>query len=475
MEYDKKRSAVLVLLVTVLTILFIPLFSGELPTVSLINETDVATSHDLGGIPTIRLSTDSLNSVNYSMYADYWDLLDTPLDITNLNNVIIQNLTIMNTLYANFVNKSGMDIDVTNTAPAVLRSGVDIYAYNTGSYAQTRGLNVIANSTGGGYSSAVGGYFRGEGNGNSYGIYADVDDPTTNIAIYSNGKIYSQYQIYAHGNITSERDLIAWDNVYVGDDARITGNEYLSGDLNMDYNNDINLGSLSPISASFDPSILVQANTNLIGGLDFKNTNNAGWVRFITRDNNNNYMFMGQAGTSVAGTFLGVNRATNGYLMQTGTEGLAVGTNGNSNLTLGTNDNARLSIQGNGFANYNGDFKVNGYLIGAGTGGGFPSVSSGYVVLYAYDNAGTPTGRVLPYDGSSYIDLAIGDWNGGNPNIMLKTGGKVGIGVGLPTTQLEVAGVVNATGYAINNSGMGYTGTCVNVTYVGGLALSCND
>jgi len=34
------------------------------------------------------------------------------------------------------------------------------------------------------------------------------------------------------------------------------------------------------------------------------------------------------------------------------------------------------------------------------------------------------------YDG----DMAIGDWNGGNPNIMLKTGGNVGIGKGSPSS-----------------------------------------
>ncbi len=48
------------------------------------------------------------------------------------------------------------------------------------------------------------------------------------------------------------------------------------------------------------------------------------------------------------------------------------------------------------------------------------------------------TGRLFAYDGSSYKDLAIGDWNGGNPNIMLKAGGNVGFGVGSPVGNLHV-------------------------------------
>jgi len=54
------------------------------------------------------------------------------------------------------------------------------------------------------------------------------------------------------------------------------------------------------------------------------------------------------------------------------------------------------------------------------------------------------TARILPFDGSSYYDLAIGDWNGGNPNIMLKTGGNVGISKGAPTSALQVGGTIKA-------------------------------
>ena len=81
---------------------------------------------------------------------------------------------------------------------------------------------------------------------------------------------------------------------------------------------------------------------------------------------------------------------------------------------------------------------VRGNLVVADGTGSHPSVATGYVELYVLP--GAPTGRILPYTGSAYIDLAIGDWNGGDPNIMLKTGGKVGINEGSPETKLHVNG-----------------------------------
>ncbi len=54
-------------------------------------------------------------------------------------------------------------------------------------------------------------------------------------------------------------------------------------------------------------------------------------------------------------------------------------------------------------------------VVADGTGS-HPTIAGGYVELYMSGS----TGRILPYTGSSYIDLAIGGWNGGDPNIMLK-------------------------------------------------------
>ena len=69
--------------------------------------------------------------------------------------------------------------------------------------------------------------------------------------------------------------------------------------------------------------------------------------------------------------------------------------------------------------------------------GSHPSGIGAYLEMYVL--SGT-TCRLLPYDGSSYYDLAIGDWNAGDPNIMLKTGGAVGINEGSPAAKLHVGG-----------------------------------
>jgi len=53
--------------------------------------------------------------------------------------------------------------------------------------------------------------------------------------------------------------------------------------------------------------------------------------------------------------------------------------------------------------------------------------------------------------------------------------GYVGINTTSPQNMLNVIGTVNATTGFIVGANTGYTGTCVNVTYLGGIAISCND
>ena len=76
-------------------------------------------------------------------------------------------------------------------------------------------------------------------------------------------------------------------------------------------------------------------------------------------------------------------------------------------------------------------------MVLANSAGSHPSGIGAYIELYVL---GGSTCRILPYDGSNYYDLAIGDWNGGDPNIMLKTGGAVGINEGSPAAKLHVNG-----------------------------------
>ena len=79
-----------------------------------------------------------------------------------------------------------------------------------------------------------------------------------------------------------------------------------------------------------------------------------------------------------------------------------------------------------------------GNIIADGLGMGHPvTVGSPYLEMYILGGA---TCRILPYDGATYYDTAIGDWNGGNPNIMLKVGGNVGIGEGSPNHRIHAKG-----------------------------------
>jgi len=123
--------------------------------------------------------------------------------------------------------------------------------------------------------------------------------------------------------------------------------------------------------------------------------------------------------------YIGTNNAANGIVLKDG-----------GNVGIGkTTPSQKLDV--------NGLIKATSVIsTGVGT---HPTGIGTYVETYVYNNN---TGRLFAYDGASYYDFAIGDWNNGNPNIMLKVGGNVGIGVGAPTAKLHLAASTATAGTA---------------------------
>ena len=77
----------------------------------------------------------------------------------------------------------------------------------------------------------------------------------------------------------------------------------------------------------------------------------------------------------------------------------------------------------------------------------------------------------------NYINTA-GDLNWaytGTDIVTFKSDGNVGIGTSSPSSKLHVVGDLNVTGNYIHAGSIGFTGTCINTTYSGGIAISCND
>ncbi len=88
---------------------------------------------------------------------------------------------------------------------------------------------------------------------------------------------------------------------------------------------------------------------------------------------------------------------------------------------------------------------------------------------------------ILPSTGGTTDQFRIYDRGEDADRLIIDSSGRVGIGTTSPTQKLDVNGGVNVvgslnvTGNYIINGNIGFTGSCVNITYSGGIAVSCND
>ena len=134
-----------------------------------------------------------------------------------------------------------------------------------------------------------------------------------------------------------------------------------------------------------------------------------------------------------------------------------------------------------------------GYLAGYGNTGASQTVIGYQAGRYNSGNQVTGLGYKATYNNSGDNVVGIG-YQAGKDNtvsnqfivkqanvnaVPLIQGdfatGNVGIGTATPQNKLNVIGLTNSTtGFAVG-ANIGITGTCVNVTYTGGIATSCND
>lgn len=267
----------------------------------------------------------------------------------------------------------------------------------------------------------------------------------------------------------------------------------------------------------FDIALGIAANTSLISGLDFKNFNSAGQVRFMARNSQDDYIAINSYGSSASGTLFGLNRGNINAVFGQGnadpSKKLAIGTFNLGDLILGTNnaermrifstgntaigtttDSAKLAVRGSGATTSTTALRVentnasaslvvldNGF-VGINTGSaqynldvnGTARVSNNLTIL---PSAGG-TWTFGPGGGSSavrYVDgvytrmnygTALGEWSFGGglqANTQFNLGNNVSFSVG-NTNQSQVLGFTITRAFSGNVNSVGSNRTVLNLT-----------
>lgn len=115
----------------------------------------------------------------------------------------------------------------------------------------------------------------------------------------------------------------------------------------------IKIGNWNNYTTAFNMSLGFDINTALIGGLDFKNSNAGGQVRFMARNDQDSYLIMSVAGSSAVNNFFWVqwrDTATilSHWLAADPDKKLAIGTFNAGDLLFGTNNIERIRVLSNG-------------------------------------------------------------------------------------------------------------------------------
>ena len=297
------------------------------------------------------------------------------------------------------------------------------------------------------------------------------------VKVYINGVFNKQYALTSYGNLTtptrfgSSADGTNYQFSGTVDEVRVSDSARSADRIKTSYNNQddpstfLTYGSEESPAASGDWAGHVNDVTEWDAVQWTFQTPANGWAIIVT-DESKQYTWNGIAW--VAGTATVAHNDTSGKQGGTTDQYYHLNLSEHTELTQWT-DSVVLSTDGSMNIG-TGDFATTGditsvenitasgivqtEMVLANGSGSHPSGIGAYLEMYVL--SGT-TCRMLPYDGSSYYDLAIGDWNGGDPNIMLKVGGAVGIGEGSPSAKLHVGGDFIATEAYLGNATTNFT------------------
>lgn len=305
-------------------------------------------------------------------------------------------------------------------------------------------------------------------------IYEDTTkvDSTAGLTVEQKGTGDALLQFLLTG---VKRWVIGIDNS--DDEFKIANGQDLSSSytrLTLDNTGDLAVGSvgtqsvdnkITAVSGVVDTPVIAD-NENTIGiygngAAYFKGRDVIGDVEFIM-------------GTSVlGGAFVGSTSNHNLWLRTNNTDRMTIDTSGNVGIGTTSPDN-KLHISATGTDAYDIVFAPEQttvdetHAFAMRCDASFAYIDTRKGIKYNYNTADlTATRNFEIYEGKD-SPVNVFTITGGD------TVGNVGIGTTLPTTKLDVTGIINATGYIVNGTA-GYTGTCVNVTYLNGLAVSCND
>lgn len=231
------------------------------------------------------------------------------------------------------------------------------------------------------------------------------------------------------------------DSLVAGRIPFVNTDKSLTDDIKLRWDNTnkrLLLGeTYTPISASYDMKLGITVDTTLISGLDFKNLNPAGQVRFLARNDVNDSLIITTYGSNSATTIMGYSaKDCSAILLNPTTDTdkkLLIGSGFPGELVFGTNNQAKAIIGGT-----NSNFKLISNSLTTGSVLDFGLVMTTNATT-------TPTIGIRGIRGSSVATSTLSLYTNSINRVNIKDTGEVGIGK-IATEKLDVEGNIKASG-----------------------------